>query len=90
MLRITRIAYSESVQTLKLEGKLLEAWVSEVRNACAPSPGWSGRTRLDLSAVTFADATGIELVRELLRQGVEIAACSGFVAELFPGEQPRE
>jgi ABC-type transporter Mla MlaB component len=81
-LRITRQENSEAVQTLKLEGKLLEAWVSEVRVACAP-PGRPGRTRLDLSAVTFADTNGIELLRELLRQGVEIEACSGYVASCY-------
>ena len=85
VLRITRLAHSESVQTLQLEGKLLEPWVDEVRQACAPS---GGHSRLDLSAVTFVDAAGVELLRELIRQGIEIAAYSGYVAELLYGGEP--
>jgi hypothetical protein len=88
VLRITRVTDSELAHVLRLEGKLLEAWVPEVRKACAPAPGWSGRTRLDLSAVTFVDAAGLELLRELLRQGVEIPARSGYVAELLHVEPP--
>ncbi|HKB35997.1 MAG TPA: hypothetical protein VKD72_06055 [Gemmataceae bacterium] len=86
MLRITRITGADSAQTIKLEGKLLGPWVDEVREACAQAMARSGRTRLDLVAVTFADAAGVALLRELIRQGVEIAACSGYVAELLHAE----
>ncbi len=87
MLRITEMASTESVSTIKLEGKLLDPWVGEVRKACAAARVRSGRTRLDLAAVTFVDAAGVDLLRELIRQGVEIAACSGYVAEILQGEQ---
>lgn len=83
MLRITRIDGEDSAQTVKLEGKLLEPWVGEVLTVCAPREGRSGRTRLDLSGLTFVDAAGAELLRALIRQGSAVAACSGFVAELL-------
>ena len=83
MLRLTRIAATHSTQTLKLEGKLLEPWVDEVRKACASGTDPSGRTSLDLSALTFVDAAGEELLRELIDQGIEIVACSSYVAELL-------
>ncbi len=86
MLRITRLTGADSAQTIKLEGKLLGPWVDEVRAVCAQAMARSGRTRLDLAEVTFADAAGVELLRELIRQGVEISACSGYVAELLHGE----
>jgi len=86
MLRITRIAGADPTKTIKLEGKLLGPWVDEVRKACAQAMAGSSRTRLDLSAVTFVDAAGVALLRELIRQGVEIAACSGYVAELLHAE----
>ena len=38
---------------------------------------------LDLSKVTFVDAAGVELLRQLLKRGVTLAACSGLVAELL-------
>jgi len=85
MLRITRLTGADSAQTIKLEGKLLGPWVEEVREACAPAMARSGRTRLDLAAVTFVDTAGVGLLRELIRQGVEIAACSGYVAALLHG-----
>jgi len=36
--------------------------------------------RLDLSGLTVADATGVRLLTELIRQGAELVACSGYVA----------
>ena len=85
MLMITRRTGAESAQTIQLEGKLLGPWLDEVREACAGAMAGSGRTRLDLAAVTFVDTAGVALLRELIRHGVEIAACSGYVAELLQG-----
>ena len=59
-----------------------------VRDAWRARSRRSGRLVLNLAAVTFADAAGVELLRELVGEGVEIAACSGFVGELLrPGER---
>jgi hypothetical protein len=41
---------------------------------------------LDLSGVTYVDAAGVHLLRELLHQGALICACSGFVSALLEGE----
>jgi hypothetical protein len=83
MLRLTRIAATHSTQTLKLEGKLLEPWVDEVRKACASGTDPSGRTSLDLSALTFVDAAGEGLLRDLFGRGIEVVACSSYVTELL-------
>ena len=83
MLKITRSCDGSSDLTLKLEGKLLEPWVGEVLRVLAESNGHSNRIRLDLSAVTFVDSAGIQLLRDLIRRGIAIAACSAFVAELL-------
>ena len=87
MLKITRISSGDS-DTLKLEGKLLEPWVSEVLRALAESNGHSGRIRLDLAAVNFVDSAGTQLLRDLIRRGIAIAACSAFVAELLHEGKP--
>lgn len=79
MLRITRVPGSQS-QTLKLEGSLLEPWVDEVLEACRSTPT---RTKLDLTGITFVDAAGTRLLCDLIKRGIEIAACSSFVAELL-------
>ena len=88
MLKITRIGGSDSDQTLKLEGKLLEPWGGELLRAVAESNGHSHPVRLDLSAVTFVDSAGKELLRDLILRGIAIAACSAFVAELLHEGKP--
>jgi hypothetical protein len=83
MLRITRIEGTHPTQTIRLEGKLLWPWVDEVHKACASGTDPAGRASLDLSALTFVDAAGEELLRELIGQGIEVVACSNYVAELL-------
>ena len=81
MLKITRLPRKGRVLTVKLEGEVLGPWVGAVRAACTKR----GRRprRLDLAAVTYVDAAGVELLRDLIAEGVEIAACSSFVGELL-------
>jgi hypothetical protein len=81
MLRITRMAGNDSVDTLKLEGKLL--WVLEAHNACARSAAQASGTCLDLSSLTFADGEGAVLLRELIRGGAQVVGCSSYIAELL-------
>jgi hypothetical protein len=87
MLKITKIGSRDSTQTIKLDGKLLEPWVAEVLNVCAQESAQPGRN-LDLSGLTFVDQAGAELLRDLIRRGITISACSGFVAELLHLENP--
>ena len=83
MLRITEVVDGSGL-LLKLEGKLRDQWVEELaRVAARPRPDGRGPIRLDLSSVTFADEAGVRLLRELMRQGVEIAATSAFIAALL-------
>ena len=81
MLKITRLSHKGRGLTIKLEGEIVGAWVGAVRDACAVR----GRRprRLDLAAVTYVDAAGVQLLRDLMAEGVEIAACSSFVGELL-------
>jgi anti-anti-sigma regulatory factor len=81
VLKITRLSRKGRVPTLKLEGEILGPWVDTVRDACATQ----GRRppRLDLAGVTYVDAAGVQLLRDLMAEGLEIAACSSFVGELL-------
>jgi anti-anti-sigma regulatory factor len=83
VLKITRLSRKRRILTLKLEGEILEPWVSSVRDACAPQGRRSEPLCLDLAAVTYVDAAGAQLLRDLLREGIEIAACSSFLTELL-------
>jgi len=88
MLRITTIRHG--LQTvLKLEGKMLEPWIEEFRGACTRAEIRAGHIGLDLADLAYADAAGTELLRNLVRSGVPIIACSAFVAELLR-EQPTQ
>jgi ABC-type transporter Mla MlaB component len=65
-----------------LEGKLLRPWVNEIRELfCQRVP--APLPRLDLSALTFADGAGVELLQDLVRQGARVESCSAFVAALL-------
>lgn len=83
MLRISNVSGHDLNPTLKVEGKLRGPWVAELARACAELPCALQCLSLDLSAVTFVDSPGVELLRGLLARGVTMAACSGLVAELL-------
>jgi hypothetical protein len=82
MLRITCAPHNESHPSVKLEGKLLEAWVTQVDDLFPPSD-IAPLPRLDLADVTFVDAAGVALLRQLLHRGVQLNPCSPYVAELL-------
>jgi ABC-type transporter Mla MlaB component len=83
MLRITRMVGNDSVESLKLEGKLQGPWVLEAHAAYAHCAAQGSRTRLDLSGLTFADQEGAALLRELIRSGAQVMGCSSYIAELL-------
>jgi anti-anti-sigma regulatory factor len=75
MLRITTHQESKSL-TFQLEGKLAGAWVQELRDC------WQNLLRdrglpaicIDLSAVTFIDTAGKDLLTAMSQQGAEFIA----------------
>ena len=83
MMRITRMVGNDSVDTLKLEGKLQGPWVDEAHDAHALSAAQASRTCLDLSGLTFADGEGAALLCELIRSGAQVVGCSSYIAELL-------
>jgi len=83
MMRITRVVGNDSVESLKLEGKLQGRWVDEAQNAHALSAAQASRTCLDLSGLTFADGEGVALLRELIRSGAQVVGCCSYIAELL-------
>jgi hypothetical protein len=81
LLRID-VKETEGVATIALSGKLLAPWVPEVRRAFArESPG--ARPRLDLSELRYADATGVELLRGLQGDGIEIIGSNPYSRALL-------
>lgn len=87
MLRITRINSMDADPIIQLEGKLQGPWLAELARACAEIPSSPKPLRLDLSAVNFVDGPGLALLRDLLKRGVVLAACSPLIAELMRVEK---
>ena len=87
MLRITRSEGSDLTHTLKLQGKLLGPWISEVESACGLAQIPADRVRLDLGDLTFVDAAGARFLEVLIRDGARVIACSMFVAEILQLER---
>jgi anti-anti-sigma factor len=87
MLRISRekAANNQDTVLLRLEGQVIGLWVQEVRRACYEAMGVDGRGRnplvLDLTDVSFIDADGVALFRELASLRVELVSGSLFVME---------
>ena len=84
MLRITRQPIDDSTILLKLEGKLLEPWIEELQRSIN---GFTNTIKLDLSALTFADAAGTQVLAELIRNGATLSACSGYISALMHVEK---
>jgi anti-anti-sigma regulatory factor len=87
MLRVTPLHDSHR-PGLKLEGKLFGPWTDELRKVCAAVASETSRPRLDLTAVSFVDASGADLLEELRSRGFELVGCSGYVAAILRAEKP--
>lgn len=78
MLRIDRIE-TDDATLLRLEGRVIGAWVDEVRRSCRDALRRGGPVTVDLGAVSFVDADGVLLLRELAGRRVALANTSPFI-----------
>ena len=85
MLRITQKP-SEGGTLLRLEGKLLAPWVHELEQSLLAHSVQSP-ILLDLAALSFSDQTGLRCLRKALEQGVQLAACSGYLQTLLGSDR---
>jgi anti-anti-sigma regulatory factor len=82
MLRITVVESSSEAVRLRVEGRATGRWVEELRSTCELQALEEGiRLTLDLADLSFADAAGIELLRELRACGVILSGPASWVAE---------
>jgi anti-anti-sigma regulatory factor len=82
MLRITVVESSSEAVRLRVEGRVASGWVEELRRSCEVQALSDGiRLTLDLADVSFVDAAGIELLKELRIRCVTLVSPSPFVAE---------
>jgi ABC-type transporter Mla MlaB component len=89
VLKITRVDdTSDSIPTLRLEGKLLGPWVDELRRVCEELHSSPGGLRLNLAGVMYIDPAGIKLLCDLIGRGATVSECTGFVDELLRSHPP--
>ncbi|HMH11997.1 MAG TPA: hypothetical protein VK578_02705 [Edaphobacter sp.] len=82
MLRITVVESSKLAVTLRVEGRITGAWVEELRTACnVHSSPDSVQLSLELADISYADAAGIELLKELRNRGVGLICTTPFLVE---------
>jgi anti-anti-sigma regulatory factor len=84
MLRIETIE-DDGRAVLVLEGRVIGAWVDEVRRSCRDAIGRGARVTIDLGSVSFVDAEGLVLLRELASRRVAFANTTPFVAAQLRG-----
>jgi ABC-type transporter Mla MlaB component len=82
MLRVTVVESSRSAVTLRVEGRITGSWVEELRRACdVHTIPEQIQLSLDLADISFADAAGIVLLKELRSRGVGLLRTNPFMAE---------
>lgn len=69
-----------TVERIALAGELRGEWVDEVGRTCRAVLNAGRPLELDLSEVSFADARGLALLRELASARVPFVTCSLFIA----------
>jgi RNA polymerase sigma-70 factor (ECF subfamily) len=83
MMRITPLQKDEGISRLRVEGRVTQQTVEELKTACAAEFADHPTLLLELSAVRFVDAAGLEALRGLVRRGTVLVGCSGFLSELL-------
>ena len=80
MLKISSEPLKSGV-TLRLEGRAVGPWVTELAQACEQALADGRSVALHLGDVEFLDATAVRLIQELRGRGVSIVGCSPFISE---------
>ncbi len=69
--------------TLKLEGQLLGDWVSVLEEECRKLLQEKKTLTLEMAEVTYVNQPGLDLLRRLAAQNVELANCSSVIENLL-------
>lgn len=87
MMRISHGSTADNKEAVlfRLEGQVSGPWIAELRRVCDETLGDNGhgshRLVLDLADVSFIDADGVALFRELTARRVILTNASPFVTE---------
>jgi anti-anti-sigma regulatory factor len=84
MFRTTEISEDERTVTLRLDGKLVHAWVSNLEMLCLHYKDEKNKTVvLDFSGVSFIDNDGVRMLENIKDEKIKIINCSLFIQTLL-------
>ena len=86
MLRITKSDEQSKPVRLAVEGRIASEWTNVVERECRTLLQQQRSVLLDCSSVTFVDRGGLEMLKSLATEGVEIINCSAFIEDLLTEE----
>lgn len=89
MMRITVEQVSDDRTTLRVEGSVGAEWADLLERECSGHLHAGVSLTLDLAGVDFVDRLGVETLRRLRRNGVEIRCRCGAVASVLGAEGVR-
>jgi len=90
MIRITPLADDGQNVRLKVEGRIVENWVSEIKDVCISLLAKNKMIFLDFSHVRFVDRQGVEVLQKVLGDRVEIIGASRLVQALLRAQPTRK
>jgi hypothetical protein len=84
MLRITEVSNDDEEITLRLEGKLVGAWIQELERLCLHYRDEENKSvMLDFSGVTFIHKKGVRMLESIKDERVKLINCSSFIQSLL-------
>ena len=83
MLWIEKQEPSDSKAVLKLEGQLLGEWVSVLEEECRKMLEEKKKLTLEMAEVTYINQPGVDLLRRLTAENVELVNCSSLIENLL-------
>ena len=81
MLRISRVGPVNRAVILKLEGRIVGPWVTELQKSCEEVLTEGRSLKLHLGDVEFMNAQGVALLSSLRSRGVSLLECPPFATE---------
>jgi hypothetical protein len=81
MLKISQIGPVNQTVTLRVEGRIVGPWVTELQHSCEEVLTDNRTLKLHLADVEFMDPQGVALLSSLRSRGVALLECPPFTAE---------
>lgn len=83
MLRITQVSEDSDRVCLKVEGRLIGDWVSELDRICGSCLSQRRQITLDMTDVTYVDRRGVETLKRILGENVRLTGANLLVQALL-------